>query len=228
MRQIAVVGLGKFGRTVAKELTDKGAQVIAIDNDMKKIELIKDYVTFAVSLNSIDEAALKDIGVHNVDVAIVCIGEDIEANLLTTLLLKKIGVKKIWSRAISPLQEEILKSLEVTNILNLEEEMGKIVANSLSSVNIAKHIPLSPGHSIAEVLLPESMGGLTIRKIKLRETFKINIVAIKRKKPSINDQGERIYEEELLDVPEPDMKLELEDVLLVVGSDSDIARFSKQ
>ncbi|MFH1415511.1 MAG: TrkA family potassium uptake protein [Elusimicrobiota bacterium] len=228
MRQIAIIGLGKFGRTVARELTAKGADVIAVDNRPEKVEEIKDSVTYSVGIDTTDENALRAIGIQNVDIALVCIGEDIEANLLTTVLLKKMGVKKIWSRAISPLQKEIIEALEVDNVINLEEEMGKIVANSLISVNIAKHIPIAPGHSIAEVVIPKGFIDKTIRKIKPRENFMVNIVAIKKNKPSINELGEREFEEVIDDVPSPDKPLEEGDILLVVGADSDIDKFSKQ
>ncbi|MFH1429451.1 MAG: TrkA family potassium uptake protein [Candidatus Margulisiibacteriota bacterium] len=228
MRQIAVLGLGKFGRTIAKELTDRGAQVIAIDNDKDIIEELKEHVTYAIGIDTTDEGALRAAGVQNVDIAIVCIGNKIEANLLTTSLLKKLGVKKIWARAISPQQQEIIKTMEVDNIINLEEEMGKIVASSLLSENIAKHIPIAEGHSIAEIKLPKSFIGKSIRKIDPRKNFNVNIVAIKKLKPEINDQGERDVREVLFDVPSPDMEFDETDTMLLVGSNSDIERFSKQ
>ncbi|MFC1596094.1 potassium channel family protein [Candidatus Margulisiibacteriota bacterium] len=227
MRQIAVLGLGKFGRTISKELTDKGAQVIALDNRKEKIEEIKESVTYAVGINTTDENALRAAGIHNVDIAIVCIGEDIEASLLTTLLLKKMGVKKIWARATSPLQQEIIKIMEVDNVINLEEEMGKIVASSLISENIAKHIPIAEGHSIAEIKLPQKFVGKTIRKIDPRKNYNVNIVAIRKYTPEINEQGERVFKEELIDVPSPDLELSEEDTLLVVGSNVDIEKFSR-
>lgn len=228
MRQIAVIGLGKFGRTVARELTERGAHVIALDANAERVEEIKDAVTYAVALDSTEESALRAVGIGNVDIAIVCIGENIEANLLTTILLKKMGVKKIWARAVTKLQVEIIKTLEIDNVLNLEEDMGKIVAGTLASANIAKHIPIEPGHSIAEVNLPKSYIEKTIRKINPREQYKVNIVAVKRKKPAINSQGERTFEETLIDVPSPDMALEEGDVLFVIGADKDIERFAKQ
>lgn len=228
MRQIAVIGLGKFGSTVAKELTERGAQVIAIDDKKERVENIKESVTYAVTMNAIDESALRAVGIQNVDVAIVCIGENIEANLLTTLLLKKIGIKKIWSRAISPLQQEIIKAIEVDNIINLEEEMGKIVANTMISRSISKLIPLTPGYSIAEIKVHNKFVGMSIRQINPRQAYKINIVAIKKKKPVINGNGERAFEEYMEHVPSPDSPLEEQDVLLIVGSDQDIERFSKQ
>ncbi|MFC1478776.1 potassium channel family protein [Candidatus Margulisiibacteriota bacterium] len=228
MRQIAVLGLGKFGCTIAKELTDRGAQIIAIDSDKGIIEEVKEHVTYAIGIDTTDESALRAAGVQNVDIAIVCIGKNIEANLLTTSLLKKLGVKKIWARAISPQQQEIIKTMEVDNIINLEEEMGMIVASSLISENIAKHIPIAEGHSIAEIKLPKSFIGKSIRKIDPRKNYNVNIVAIKKFIPEINDHGEREFREELHDVPSPDMIFGEDDTMLLVGANSDIERFSKQ
>lgn len=94
MRTIAVIGLGKFGSTVARELTERGAKVIAIDEHKERVEAIKESVAYAVALNSTDRAALESVTIRDVDVAVVCIGEDVEANLLTTILLKKTGRKK--------------------------------------------------------------------------------------------------------------------------------------
>ncbi|MFH1457557.1 MAG: TrkA family potassium uptake protein [Candidatus Omnitrophota bacterium] len=228
MRQIAVIGLGKFGDSVARELTEKGARVIAIDKNKERVEDLKDLVAYAAALDTVDKDALKSVGIQDIDIAVVCIGDDIEANLLTTLLLKKLGVRKIWSRAISPLQQEILKALEVDEIINLEEEMGKIVARSLVSTSITKHIPLSSGHSIAEIKIPHSFIGKSIREINPREKFNINIVAIKKKIPQINELGERTFGELIEDVPSPNEPLEEEDILLVVGTDENIRKFSER
>ena len=226
MRQIAVIGLGNFGRTVAKELTQRGAQVIAIDKNRDLIENIKDSVTYAVALDSTDASALKAVGIQNIDAAVVGIGQDIEANLLTTLLLKKLGVKNTWARAISPLQQEILKTLEVDHVLNLEEEMGKIVTASLASINITKLIPISPKHNIAELAVPKPLVGKTIREIDPRRKFNINIVAIKKRVPAINRLGERIFEEKIENVPSPDAPLEENDIFLIVGTEKNINKFS--
>ncbi|HRZ14641.1 MAG TPA: TrkA family potassium uptake protein [Candidatus Omnitrophota bacterium] len=227
MRHIAVIGLGRFGSTVARELTDRGAHVIAIDAHKQRVDDIKESVTYAVVADATDEQALRGIGVQNVDVAVVCVGENIEANLLTTLLLKRMGIKKVWARAISPLQQEILKTMDVDNIINLEEEMGAIVANSLISPAISKAIPLTADHIIIEMKVPRSLVGKTLREIKLRELFKINLIAVKQKKPAINDQGDRVFEEMLVHVPSPDEPLKEEDILLVIGGNDDIQKFAK-
>lgn len=227
MRQIAVIGLGNFGRNVALELVDQGAQVIAIDRNKERVEEIKDSVTYAIALNATDEDALRSARIHEVDVAVVCIGVDIEANLLSTLLLKKIGAKKIWARAISPLQLEILKALQVDSIINLEQEMGRLVARSLMIENVVKHIHLSPGYSVAEIKTPIALIGKTLRETKLRREFNINVLAIRKKVPEITDEGERTFREYTENVPSPDDSFEEDDVLVIVGNDKDIARFSE-
>jgi trk system potassium uptake protein TrkA len=228
MRTIAVIGLGGFGSSVARELAAKGVQVLAIDREREPVEAIKDSVTHAATLSSTDEEALRAVGILDVDVAVVCIGEDIEANLLTTILLKKMGIHRIWTRALSPLQQEMLKMLEVDNIINLEKEMGGIVASSLASANITRHIPLAKGHSIVEVQVPAEFVGKTLRALDPRNKFGINIVAVKKSVPGINEQGERILEEAIEDVPSPDDILEETDRLLIVGSDKNVEKFANR
>jgi len=227
MRQIAVIGLGNFGINVARELVELGAQVIAVDKGRDRVEAIKDLVTYAVALDATDENALKAVSIQDVDAAVVCIGVDVEANLLITLLLRRMGVKKIWARAISPLQQEILKALDVDSIINLEQEMGRLVARSLVIENAVKHIHLSTGYSVAEIRVPRPFVGKTLSQIQLRKSFGINVVAIRKKRPQITEEGERTFEERTVTVPSPDDKLEDTDVLVVVGNDKDIAEFSK-
>jgi trk system potassium uptake protein TrkA len=228
MRNIAVIGLGKFGSAVARELTEKGVEVLAIDRTREPVEAIKDSVAHAVTLSSTDENALRAVGIQNVDVAVVCIGEEIEANLQTPIMLKKIGVHRIWTRALSPLQQEILKMLEVDNIINLEKEMGSFIATSLASAGITRYIPLAKDHSIIEVQIPAEFIGKTLRALDPRNKFSVNIVAIKKMIPAINEQGERILEESIEDVPKPDDILDETDRLLIVGSNKNVERFANQ
>lgn len=227
MRQIAVLGLGRFGSTIARTLSDKGVEVIAIDLDKEKVEDIKDYVSVAVSADSTDERALKSLGIDNVDAAIVCIGDNVEANLLTISVLKKLGVGNILARAMDDLQAQILRYMEVNRIINLEEEMGVMVANSMVSSHIEKHVPLASGHSLAEVKVPEKFVGRTIKELQLRNKFHINIIAIKKHIPEITESGERAYKEVINDMPKADDILEEGDILIVVGADESIRNFSK-
>lgn len=227
MRQIAVIGLGNFGSRLARELVEQGAQVIAIDKEKARVEELKEFATYSVALDATDENALRSVGIGDVDVAVVCIGVDIEANLLITLLLKRMGVPKIWSRAISPLQQEILRALEVDSIINLETEMGKLVARNLVAENVVKHVHLSPGYGVAELRVPSAFVGKTLRQINARKTYSINVIAIKKRVPQITEGGERTFQDFTENVPSPDVPLEETDVLVIVGNDKDIIRVSR-
>lgn len=228
MKQFAVIGLGNFGHAVALELMEQGAQVIALDREEDRVESIKEKVTAAITLEAGDEEALRSAAVHEVDAAVVCIGNNVEANLLITVLLRKLGVRKIWARAISALQQEILKALEVDSIINLEQEMGRMVARSLMIENVIKHVYLSPGFSVAEMEVPASLNGITLRQSSIRKDYNLNVVALKKRIPQIGRDGERIFEESVENVPSPDTRLAEKDVLVLVGRDEDIAKFGKQ
>lgn len=227
MRQIAVFGLGSFGSTVAKTLTDQGIEVIAVDADKEKVEDIKDYVAVAVALDATDEKALRSIGLEQIDAAIVCIGENVEANLLTTTLLKKMGIKTIYGRSVNPLQEEILRALDITRILNLEKEMGETVGKSLTSPNIQVSMKLSSGHTMAEIKIPKEFCGHSIKDLNLRKRYEINIVAIKKQIPAIDERGQRILKEEINDLPQAEDILEDTDCLIIVGKQESINLLTK-
>ena len=135
-RKFAVLGLGRFGKSVAQTLIDNEAEVIAIDSDMKHIEEIKDIVTIAVKLDSTNKDALLQHSVDKVDVAVVSIGENIENNILTTALLKEMGVKEIIARAMDPLHAKILSLVGATRVVLPEEDMGKRLGNALLAPNL--------------------------------------------------------------------------------------------
>ena len=227
MRQIAVIGLGTFGSTVAKTLTNQGVEVLAIDMEQDKVEDIKDYVAVAVSLDAMNEKALRSIGIEQVDAAIVCIGENVEANLLITTLLKKMGITNIYARSMTPLQEEILKSLEITKIIKLEEEMGETVGKSLASPNIQMCMKLSSGHTMAEIKVPGEFVGRSLKDLALRKRYDVNVVAIKKQQPAIDGRGERIFRESVNDLPQGDDVLEDNDYLIVVGREESIELLSQ-
>ena len=226
MRHVAVLGLGSFGAAVARTLTEQGVEVLAIDTDKDKVEDIKDYVAVAVAPDTTDEKALRSIGIEQVDAAIVCIGENVESNLLTTTLLKKMGIKTIYSRSVNPLQEEILKSLEITKLLNLEKEMGESVGKSLTSPNLQVCMKLSSGHVMAEVKIPREFYGKTLRDLNLRKRYAVNVVAIKKIVAAIDERGQRLLKEEINDLPQAEDVLEENDAFILVGKQESINALS--
>ncbi|MBU3959207.1 MAG: TrkA family potassium uptake protein, partial [Candidatus Omnitrophica bacterium] len=155
MRQFAVIGLGRFGWSVAKTLSEKGHQVLAIDKDEELVQEASDFVTESVQVDSTDEKALKAVGIMNVDVAVVAIGTNLEASVLTTLIIKELGVQHIVARAVTDEHAKVLQRVGATKVVLLERDMGARIANSLVSPSILEHIELSPESSIIETVPPK-------------------------------------------------------------------------
>ncbi|RMG60597.1 MAG: TrkA family potassium uptake protein [Deltaproteobacteria bacterium] len=227
MRQFAVIGLGRFGYSVAETLIRKGAEVLAIDRDEEKVQKISDIATFAVAMDATDEKGLKSIGIQNVDVAVVSIGEDIESSVLAVMILKELGVKEIVAKAITDLHARILVNLGVSKVIFPEREMGRRLANSLVMPTVHDFIQLSEEYSIAEIPAPKEFQGKSLKEIGIRARYNMNVLAIRRKVPTIEDEGETSYREETIISPSADDKIEAGDVLVVLGENRKFQKLSK-
>lgn len=203
-RQFAVIGLGRFGTSVASTLYKLGCEVLAVDSDEERVQKFSDEVTHVVQADTTDENTLKALGIRNFDVVVVAIGEDMQANVLTTLLLKELGVKYIVAKAKNLLHGKMLTKIGADRVVYPERDMGQRVAHNLVSTNVLEYIELSPDLGIIELTAPKTLVGQTLAQSNLRARYEINVVAIKR--------GESI-----LVPPAPDEKISSEDILIIVG-----------
>src|SRR5918995_1345637 len=178
-RSFAVIGLGRFGSAVATTLAGLGHDVIGIDGDEDKVRSVADVVSLAMQLDATDEKALRGAGIRDVDVAIVSIGENIEASLLVVTLLQEIGIKQIVAKSVTALHGRILEKLGVTRVVFPEREMAVRVAHSIAMPNVLDYIELSSDFSIVEVPAPAEFVGKTLRDIGLRARFGLTTIAIK-------------------------------------------------
>ncbi|HEQ71127.1 MAG TPA: TrkA family potassium uptake protein [Spirochaetia bacterium] len=217
----AVIGMGTFGKKVCEVLTDKGGQVIALDNDGETIEKMKEIVTTAILVDTTDEAALLKAPLDDVDIAIVAIGDDMEASILTTALLKKRGIPYILSRAVSEIHQTVLRQVGANEVINLEIDEGMRIALRLISPDVQDTIPLSKELSFAEVQVPRLFFGQPVKSIRLREKFNLNIVAVKRNVQDLDDVGNPRQREEIY-LPDAEFVVKEEDILLVVGKNIDL------
>jgi trk system potassium uptake protein TrkA len=212
--QYAVIGLGRFGSSLATTLHQAGNEVLAIDRNEERIEEYKDHVTYAVVADSTDEEALKRVGIRNFDAVIVAIGDDIQASILTVLVLKELGVKKVVAKAINNRHGQVLYKVGADWVVFPERDMGERVATQLMSPNVLDYIELAKDYSIEEVKVHPSMIGKNLRELNLRARFNITVIAIiSGGKVSIS--------------PSPDQTIKEGDILVVIGENKDLDRFEK-
>lgn len=227
MKQFAVIGLGTFGAHVARNLMEKGAEVLAIDSDIKRVEAIRDSVTQVLCLDATDEEALARSGVLDVDAVVVTMGERMEAAIVITSLLKKLGVGQVIARAASSLYARILEDVGADRTILIEEQMAEQLAKSLLTPDLLEQIPLTSNHSLAEMSAPRYMVGKKLGQLDVRRRYGVNIIAIKKRVPMITPEGESGFKEQINDLPGPEDIIEQDDILVVVGNDADIERLAQ-
>lgn len=213
-KEFAVIGLGRFGGSICRELSREGMHVLAIDLDEDKVNEYRDIASHAVIADSTDENVLRELGLRNIDHVIVAIGDNIQASMLTTLILEEMGIKKITVKAQNDYHEKILNKIGADHIVHPERDMGKRIAHNIISNNILDYIELSDDHSVVEVIAGRKLSGQTLIDLDIRAQYGCNVVAIKRGK-EINVSP--MATEEIMEG----------DILIVIGADKDINRFEK-
>lgn len=227
MHRIAVIGLGRFGTALARELVASGAQVIAIDSASSLVEEIKNQVPVAVRLDSTDSVALKSQGIDQVDVAVVAIGENFEAALLTTVILKKMNVKRIICRAQTIFHAEIFKQIGADEVIQPELQAGQHLGRQLANPRIHDFIRLAEEFSLIELHAPKQFVGQSLKTLELRPKYSVNLVAIKRQEER-EVEGEVTTQERILAALDPGEVIRKDDVLVLVGSDKALAKLPQE
>ncbi len=222
--KFAIIGLGQFGFAVAKKLASKGAEVLAIDKDIERVELIKDDVAYAVALDSTDFKALSSQNIAEMDAILVAIGENIEGLLITTVQLIEMKAKRVIARAMSESQRMILEKIGVKEILSPEDEVGEMVAELLINPNMKSFMTLPDDHEIAEIQAPKRIARKTIDEVDFEDSYGLQLIAIKRMYEEYQGQRKNfVYH--LIRKPKHDLYLELTDMLIILGKSADIAKF---
>ena len=223
MKQFAVIGLGRFGITVARTLTEKGFQVIAIDSDEEKVRVASEFATVAVQLDATDATSLQKVGLKDIDTAIVAVGEDISASILVTMICKDIGIPMVISKATDPLQGKILAKIGADRVVFPERDMGEKLAESLASPGIFDYISVSKDYSIVEISAPTAFCGKTLGEINLRAKYGVTVIAIKHKIPGIDKSGEPTFSEKIIIAPTSKDEIIKGDTLVVLGEVKNVA-----
>ena len=217
-----VVGIGSFGAYLAIRLAEMGHEVVAVDDKMEKIDLIKDKVTHAVNMDATDLSAVRTLPFRDVDVVIIGIGEDFGASIMSTALFKQLQVKRLISRATSSLHETVLEAISVNEIIHPEEESAERLFKRLEMKGVIDSLSLSENYTIVEAEAPEQYVGKTIEEADLRGNHNINILTIIRTEEKQSIFGTAQQRKKVQGVITPQMKIHKEDILVLFGDIKDI------
>ncbi|MDI9529713.1 MAG: TrkA family potassium uptake protein [Candidatus Cloacimonadota bacterium] len=222
MAQYAVIGLGRFGMTVARILSENGMDVIAIDKNQELVNEISNKVTQAVCMDSTEENLIRNLSLSETDAVILGIGSNIQESILTAALLKKIGVGVIYAKVENQLHGKILELIGVQHVLLPEEMVGNQLAKTLISKNILDYVNLSSGHIVVEMIAPPEFVGKTLQELSLPMKRGINVIAIKYNYLSVSEDGKNVIEKRLNDIPGANDIVNEGDVLILLGHKGNI------
>lgn len=204
-KQFAVLGLGGFGASVAVALQRLGCEVVAVDQDMERVNDVAEKVTYAMQADIGNPELLQSLGSKNFDGIVVAVSGNMEASIMATLVAKEIGVPYVLCKAHNGRHAEVLKKIGADAVVFPEDEMGKRIAKNLMSANLADWIALSPDYSVMEIATPEKWVGKTLKELNIRKVHEMNVAGIR--------DGDRV------DItPDPDMPLKAGMILMIIGS----------
>jgi trk system potassium uptake protein TrkA len=229
LKLFVIIGLGQFGRHTAMTLYESGGDVIAIDADQDRVELVKNDVGQAICLDATDMDSLRTVGVGKADTAVIALGEDdLEASIICCAALTDLGVGRIIVRSASEHHGRILSRVGATRVIYPEKQMGEQLAKSLISSGILDQVTLSTGQIVAHVRPHDDLVGKTLREGRLQERYRLAVIGIQQPKRSVDDRGEVHEELILIPVPDLDSVINEDDILIIVGNQSQIELVSRK
>lgn len=211
-REFAVIGLGRFGTGVALTLERHDYRVLGIDQNVDIVQRLANRITHVAALDATDEEALQEVDIVSFDTIIVAIGNDFEANLLTTVALKSLGVPHVICKAPTRRQQKILLKVGADRVIQPEFDAGRRLAEELSTPTILEKLTVGPNHSVAELIVPDTMAYKSLEQTNIRNNFGVTVLLVKR--------GETLEVS-----PQADFILMPKDILLVLGSNDRVQAF---
>ena len=222
-----IIGLGNFGSSLAKKLTQQGNEVIGVDVEMAKVEEFKEQISHTICLDATDEYTVKGLPLKDTDIVIVAIGENRGANVMATALLKTLGAKKLISRAVATLHEQVLNAIGVDEIVHPEEETAERWAKRLCLRGVVDSFELNDYFSIVEIKVPKKYEGKTIQQVQFREKYNLLVLTTIKNAKVESRVGRTKMIADVQSVASPDLLLEKDDIIVVYGANTDINEFAR-
>ncbi|MEZ5303548.1 MAG: TrkA family potassium uptake protein [Verrucomicrobiales bacterium] len=226
--KFAVIGLGYFGSALVRELAESGHEVIAIDTDPAHLKEVQDLAALAAEADGTDIEALSQLGVGEVDTAIVAIGEGFEASLMITAHCQTLGVKRVHTRVINEVHSHLLGLMKVTGLIRAERMAAAYFARQLTSEAVHRYFGLDAEHGIVELDIPAEFIGKRLAETGLRAKFGLNVVTVRRSNPKEFALEQPEESASILGTPGPDTEIREGDRLIVFGKVKDIERFCEK
>lgn len=223
-----IFGLGNFGAALGEKLTSQGNEVIGVDNNMDKVDAMKESISHTVCLDSTDQFTVSGLPLKETDVVIVAIGEDQGANIMTTAVLKNLNVKRLISRAITPLHETVLEAMGVDEIVHPEEETAERWAKKLCLKGVVESFELSSQFSIVEVTVPLKYAGKTLAEVGFRRKHNVVVLTTIKRREEKNIIGVQRGVNQVQGVASPQTLLEENDIIVIYGNNNDIRSLLNQ
>ncbi len=222
-----LIGLGNFGASLAEKLTLMGNEVIGVDLKQSRIEDIKHRITHAVNLDATEIGAVSNLPLKDSDVVIVAIGEDMGANIMATALMKQMKVKRLISRAVSPLQEKVLQAMGVEEIIHPEEETAERWSKKLNLRGVVDSFVLSDEYSIIEIKVPEKYDGKNLEEVNLRTEYNLIVLTTIETSRERNSLGVKRNVTKVKGVASAHTILKIGDIIVLYGHNKDLKRLLK-
>jgi len=223
--KVIVIGLGNFGMSLALSLTETGNEVIGVDKQIDKVNLIKDKISHAICLDSTNELAYEALPLKDADKVVVAIGENEGAAIITTAIIKKLSDVKIISRALSPIHDTVLEAMGIYSIIHPEQESADRLTKQINFKTTLENYQLDNNYTISEVKSKLEFHGRTLAQLNDIDKYHLNLVTIIRKREKTNLIGKKTIVKETIGLPAPDTVLFETDILVVFGENKDILRY---
>jgi len=221
-----IIGLGNFGSSLALQLTNLGHEIIGVDFNMKKAEMLQEKIMHTICMDTTDENAIDTLPITDADYVVIAIGEDTGASILSTALIKQRNPKRIIGRAINPLHQTVLQSMGIEEIVHPEEETAERWANKFDVLGTVDSFNLDDKHKIVEIIVPKRHTGMSIKEADFRKRYNLNVITVIQELTRKNLLGKVHKYKEVMGVLDPDYLLKEGDILVVFGTILDIEKMT--
>ena len=226
--KIIIIGLGNFGLALALNLTETGNEVIGVDKQMEKVNLVKDKLAHVVCMDSTNEQAYQALPTKQADLIVVAIGENEGPAIITTAIVKKLCSGKVISRSLSAIHDTVLQAMGIDFIVHPEQEAAEKLTYKINLKNVIDNYKIDDHYSISEIKTPESFVGKTIGELNIRINYNVNVITLLRDKEKTNLIGIPTKIKEVIGVPTANTRVERGDIMVIFGLNEKITNLNNK